>query len=81
MHVQVLAIGSPGVGMDYKTMAPNFIYEDPEGEDIDLGLSLSNSLQQETDTHPSGRRKKPFFLVAVFLFLFSLLLSCRLFIY
>lgn len=78
MHVQMpLEVQQPE--MDYNAMAPNFISQHPEGEDIDLGLSLSTSLQQGTYNHPPGRCKISISLVAV-LFL-SLLLSSKLFVY
>lgn len=73
MHVQV-PLEVHQAEMDYSAMAPNFIYQHPEGEDIDLGLTLSTSLQQGTYNHPPGRCKTSIFLVAV-LFLSSLLLS------
>ncbi|XP_058087119.1 auxin-responsive protein IAA32-like [Magnolia sinica] len=47
------------VHMDYNTMAQDFIYQRSEAEDIDLGLSLSTSLQQESFHHPSGRLLNP----------------------
>ncbi|XP_077221420.1 auxin-responsive protein IAA32-like [Tasmannia lanceolata] len=40
--------------MDYNSVASDLIYQHMKEEDIDLGLSLSTSLQQETCLHPSG---------------------------
>ncbi|KAJ8631016.1 hypothetical protein MRB53_024339 [Persea americana] len=58
MHVQV-PLEVHQAEMDYSAMAPNFIYQHPEGEDIDLGLTLSTSLQQGTYNHPPGRYSSP----------------------